>query len=119
VVGIAKPLAALPAALPSVLDASEPALIECARSQRTIARVQDASVHVQDYHKGEERNEQPGEAGAPYDNRDPKTDEEERQTGRRQLSVPTLESISLGTARGQPRFVGRGYGRTFPSAFHK
>ncbi len=117
--GIAKPFATLAAALPSVFNASKPALIERCRSQCTIARVQNAGVNEQEGDKGEEWNQQPGQARAPDNERDPHTGEEQREPGRRQPSVQALEPIALGTPRGQSRSISRVYGRTFPSAFHR
>jgi hypothetical protein len=117
--GIAKPFATLAAALPSVFNPSKPALIERCRSQCPITRVQDAGVNEQEGDKGEEWNQQPRQARAPDNNRDPQTGEDQREAGRRQPSVQALEPITLGSPRGQSRTISRVYGRTFPSAFHR
>ena len=67
---VAKPIATLTAALPSVLDAGEPALVERGCSRCPVTGIQDAGMYEQNHDKGDKGDEQPGQTGPADHNRD-------------------------------------------------
>lgn len=76
-------------------------------------------MNEQEHDEGNQWDDEPRHCRAPDDERQSNGEEEQDETCGRQTTVMPLVASSLVTARGQARSVGRVYGRTFPSAFHK
>ncbi len=119
---IAEPLAALAAALPAIFEAREPALVERRRSQsRDHARSARVRERTSSGDKGERvGSSSQGALAAPDATTSTDAGEEQREPRRRRaVACRRSSAIALGTPRGQSRPVGRVYGRTLPSAFHR
>jgi hypothetical protein len=117
--GIAITLAPLSRSLPGMCQPREPTFVERRGTRRSIASVQDARVNEQQRNEGDDGQRQPREACPAQRKNDENGAEKDREPHPGQPRMARLEPLGIPAARGETLSIGRLYGRTLPSAFHR